>query len=394
MRLLVQRRGELDSAKAVDFIDGCPKAKVALVHASLKDEVALLDFLQYLVDNLKTPFAGMRVSGSATNEGYYEDAVAIAVLCGDFEVNVLHEKINLQNPEKTAEKITPKLDEYDLCLVHSANNYKQNVMIDGILRRIQNNHPRLQIIGGASSPPAIVAAKEGIYNDHITLTAIKGQKTELKIYSPCRIDEASQDEFVITKADEYNIYEINGRDAVEEYSKIQHIRPYFLNMITNYILNRSDILKVVKALANASGTLREGLLSLGINLIGAKNRENIVEAALILELNEEGRRYVRIQNYKPEGTTLKRVKHTIEEGTKAFDQLAEYSEDKNSMLIIACAAIFWIYADLDNIKEKLKKIKPAFLFSFVFGEFGATLPYQGLEQNVVHGAMVKALASK
>ena len=154
MYLLVQKRDELDSAKAVRFIDGCPKAKVALVHASLKDEIALLDFFQYLVDNLKTQFAGMRVSGSATPQGYVEDAIAIAVLCGDFEAQTFHEKIEFQNPEKTAEKLTPKLEGCDLCLVQSANHYKQNVMIDGILRRIQNNHPRLQIIGGASSPPA------------------------------------------------------------------------------------------------------------------------------------------------------------------------------------------------------------------------------------------------
>jgi hypothetical protein len=100
MRLLVQKRGELNASKAVEFIDGCREGKVALVHASLKDEVSLLDFFQYLVDNLKTPFAGVRVSGSATPEGYVEDAVAIAVLCGDFEAKIFHEKIDYKDLEK------------------------------------------------------------------------------------------------------------------------------------------------------------------------------------------------------------------------------------------------------------------------------------------------------
>jgi len=394
MRLLVQTRDKLDAAKAVKFIDSCKDAKLALIHASLHDEVALLDVFQDLLDNLRTPFIGTRVSGSATPDGYFEDAVAIAVLCGDFDVNVFHEKINFQNPEETANKITPQLGDADLCLVHSANHYKQNVIMDGILRRVQNAHPKIQVIGGASAPPTIVAVKDGIYGDHIAVAAIKGLNYEFKGYSTCKIDEASKEEFIITKADEYHIYEINNRDAVEEYSRIQHMRPYFLNMITNYVLTRSDILKVVQGLAGTGGTLREGLLKLGINLLGRKNKDGFVETAMILELNEEGRRYAGAQNYIPAGTKFRRAKHSVEEANRSLDQIAEYSKDQKTMLIMVCAAIYWIYLDLDDLKNRISKIHSNFLLSFVFGEYGAIPPYKGLDQNVVHGAMLKTLAFK
>jgi hypothetical protein len=347
-----------------------------------------------MVDKLKTPFVGTRVSASATQEGYFEDAMVIGVVCGDFDVNVFHEKINFENPEETANRMISTLGDPNLCFIHTASHYKQNVIMDGILRRIQTSRPHMQIIGGASSPPAIIAVKDGVYSDYIIVAALKGEDTDFKILTACKIDEASKEEFTITKADEYHIYEINGRDAVEEYSKIQHIRPYFLNMITNYVLNRADILKVVKALGKASGTIYDGLLSLGINLIGAKNRDGVVEPALLLELNESGRRYALIQHYMPEGTVLRRVKHSSEEGKKAFDALAEYSKDKKAMYVIVCAAIFWVYIDFKDLKKRLQKIQSTYMLSFVFGEYGATLPYNGPEQNVVNGATIKALAFK
>ena len=133
MKILVQGRGKLDAKEVAEFIESCPEAKVALVHTSLRDEVALMDFFKYLTKNQKTPFVGIRVSGFATQEGYCEDGVAVAVLCGDFEAEVVTEKINYDDLEETADKITNQLEDKDLFLAYGANYYKQNTYLDYLL---------------------------------------------------------------------------------------------------------------------------------------------------------------------------------------------------------------------------------------------------------------------
>jgi hypothetical protein len=389
MRLLVQKRDELDASAAIKFIDGCKDAKLALIHASLKDEVALLDFFQNLVENLKTPFAGMRVSGSATPEGYFEDAVVIAVLCGDFEVNVFHEKINLQEPRETVEKITPKLKDVSLCLAYAAITCQQNVYVDFILRRIQSMYPKMQIFGGASSPPALVASKDGIYGDHLLCVTLNAVETQFEMNSGFRFTEDKQ-EFTITKSDEFYVYEIDGKNVVEEYSKIQHIRPYFQNMVMKYLLSRSDISYISKALFKASTILREGGANLSIQLLGLPEKGKVVPF-IALELGDGKRNYLLPPFYVREGTKLKRVRAFKDVQLDAYEKLSS----GNGMLMMSCATTqVWLEFDYNALVERLKKFSHPVLLSFTFGEFGATLPYRGLEQNVVHGGVVKALAFK
>ncbi|OYT55078.1 MAG: hypothetical protein B6U72_00310 [Candidatus Altiarchaeales archaeon ex4484_2] len=81
--------------------------------------------------------------------------VAFAVLCGDFEVGVHHEKLNYDNVDETAENVTTKLKDSDLCLIHPASYLNKSVYIDAIVRRIQARCPELQIWGNGSSPPPL-----------------------------------------------------------------------------------------------------------------------------------------------------------------------------------------------------------------------------------------------
>ena len=396
MQLLVQKKDKLDAEKAIKFIEKCKNAKLAIVHSSIRDEVVLLDFLEHLVRNLKTPFVGTRVSGTVTpNEGYCEDVVAIVVLCGNFDVNVFHESIDFQNPEKTTERAIPHLNGCGLCFVYSANHYKQNVVLDAILRGVQNSYPKLQIMGAASSPPALVAINDGIYDDHLVLVALNRINFDFVVDSGFRFDENYNDKFAITKSDEYHVYEINNKDALDEYSKIQHLRPYFLNMITKYVLTRPDIANILTILSKTSKVMYRGLVRIGINVLGSEVKGGLIEPAFVLELNEGDKRYVLMQSYRPVGTLLKRLKTSSQDQLAIYDRLYVKSKAANSMFVLSCAAVpIWIDFDFKALEKKFKRFKCPFLLSYVFGEFGAKLPYEGIEQNVVHGGVVKALIFK
>ncbi len=393
MQLLVQRRDELDVDKVIEFIENCENAKVALVHASLKDDFVLLDFFESLIQNLTTSFAGVRVSGSATPKGYVENAIVVAVLCGDFDVDIFHEKINFNEPIETIEQITPKLNGWSLCLTYSATTCQQNVIMDFILRRINNIHPNLQILGGASSPPAFVATNDGMYDNHILCIPLKKIKTKFEIDSGFRFCKDNE-KFMITKCNEINVFEINGKNAVDEYCKIQHIRPYFQNMLMKYALTKADIARIIKYLFKANALLYESGPRVGVTILGTYLTEDSVELFFVLELEEE-KNYLLTQSYKPEGTELRRTETTKKDQIITYNNIHKRFSDADSLLVICCVALpLFFEFDFKSLEDTLKKIRCPFLLSFMFGEFGANLPYTGLEQNVVHGGVVKTLAFK
>lgn len=51
----------------------------------------------------------------------------VAVLCDDFDIGVVSEEIDFENPEKIAEMLIPKLERKELCLVYSANFSRDSV---------------------------------------------------------------------------------------------------------------------------------------------------------------------------------------------------------------------------------------------------------------------------
>ncbi len=391
MCVIVQGGKELDARKVIEFIERKRKAKLAVVHSSLKDEVATLDFFEHLVRNLKVPFVGTNVSGTVTpKEGYCEDAVAVAVLCGDFDVKVFHEKIGYEEPEKTVNKIIPQLEGWNLCLVYSANYYKKNVFLESILRGIQNAQPDLQIGGNCSSPPPSVATPEGIFKDHIACAALRGIDFDFAIDSGFKFDETSDDKFIITRSDEHYIYEINNKNAVEEYSKIQHMRPYFINMLHD-LTSRPDVVELYKILSEMNKVLYEGILKTFTTPLGTDLNGKAAEILLALELNEK-RRHILAQSRKSTGTVLKHIVTSPEDQLAVYDRIHEKTPNAKAMLVSSCAMrTFWFNFDFKAVEEKLKRFNCPFLLSYVFGELGAYTPYKDPNQNVVHGGVVKAL---
>ena len=92
LKTLVQGKDELDADEVNEFLDSCDKAKLVLVHCSVRDDKISEKHFKKLIKELKIPFLGVRVDGTATQQGFYQDAFAYAVLCGDFQVKV-HEAL-------------------------------------------------------------------------------------------------------------------------------------------------------------------------------------------------------------------------------------------------------------------------------------------------------------
>ena len=392
MKLIVQKKYKLNAKRAVKFVEKYKKAKLAIVCSSVKDDAVSLNLFEQLVKNLKIPFVGTRVSGTITpKEGYSEDAVAIAVLCGDFDVRVFHESIDFEDQEKTINKIIPRLKGYDLCLTYSANYYKKNIFIDAILRRVQYKFPDLQIWGMDSAPPPIVVTNDGIYENTMVFAVINGLDFSFDLDSGFRFDENEDSEFVITRSDEYYIYEINGRNAIEEYSKIQHMQPYFINMLQN-LSSRPDVVKLFKILSRLNEVLYEGIMKISMRPLGTDLNERAAEILFALELDEKNKKYILTQSYKPRGSVLRRLSTSPESQLAVYDRLYKRFSKEKAMLISSCAMRpFWFNFDFETLEKKLRRFKYPYLISHVFGEFGTYLPYGGMEQNVVHGGTVKAL---
>ena len=70
-------------------------------------------------------FVGTCSSGVITTHGFADECVAVAVLSGDFEFDILTQKLNYENPQETAKNVLPKLKDFDLCIVLSSNNLKE-----------------------------------------------------------------------------------------------------------------------------------------------------------------------------------------------------------------------------------------------------------------------------
>jgi hypothetical protein len=384
----------VDAGKVAKFLQDCKEAKLMLIHSSLKDDTLTRNFFLDLLKKIKVPFVGTKVSASATNEGYFEDAIAVAVLCGDFEVKVFTEKLDYEDVEGMVERIAPKLDDATLCLIHSSNYYQQNAYVDAILRRIQGRQPKMQIWGITSKPQPLIATKAGTQENFISFAAIKGLDYAFHLDSGFQFDEKRDSNYEITQADEYHIYEIKGRDAVDEYSRIQHMRPYLLNTILN-LTSRPDAVQLLEVISKLNTVLYESVIKTTINPLGTDLNGKAAEILLALHLEEKGRRSILTHAYKPQGTILRHLSTTPENQLAVYDRIQENSGKEKAMLVSSCAMCPLLFNfDTKALEKKLKTIKYPILVSYVFGEYGTNLPYKDGKQNLVHGSVVTAITLK
>lgn len=161
-----------------------------------------------------------------------------------------------------------------------------------------------------------------------------------------------------------------------------------------YFLTRADLPHMIKELFKANAIIKESGIRSQMQGLGCTLKGSMLDLLIVTELDE--RKGVLVtQNYRPNGTILKRADTTKEKQMAVYDAINKKFEEKKAILIIACAALpYWFDYDYTELGAKAKKYKAPVLISFLFGEYGTTLPYSGLNQNIVHGGVVKALAFK
>ena len=395
MKTFVQGKDELDVGKARDFIESCDNAKLVLVHCSVRDEKTSERFFKELINEVDTPFLGVRVDGTATRKGFYQDVFTYAVLCGDFEVEVHEEKINYDDLDETADNIAAKVGGWELCITYSSNIIFDGVKIDYILRRVQERNPNTQIAGAVSASKPTTATKKELSENKIIYALIKGVEFDFHMDSGFQLDENSDLEFEITKADDFHIYEINGKNAVEEYCRIQHIRPYMLNKIMELSIKPGTV-ALLKTLSELNEVLYEGVLKTIFNILGTEIQENLVEPVFIFKAEtEETKKYIVTGSHKPEGTLLKRMTTTKKQQLEIYNKITQKHPQTKAMIIDSCSCRqFWYNFDQKALKKELKKINKPFIMSLVFGEFGAKLPYKNKKTNLLNLGTIKAIVFK
>ncbi len=396
LKTLVQGKDELDVDEVNEFIESCSDTRLVLVHCSVRDEKTSERYFKELINEVDTPFLGVKVDGTATQEGFVQDAFVYGVLSGDFEVEVFTEEINYDNLDETAENIAGRLQGWELCITYSANYLTDCMKLDYILRRVQEKNPKTQIAGGVSAPKPIVTTKQGISEEAIVYALIKGIETEFYMDSGFQLDENSDLEFQITKADELHIYEINNKPAVDEYCRIQHIRPYMLNKIMA-LTKKQNAMDMLKKILDINEVLYEACLRTGTLLLGAETRDKLVEPLFVFEVNKNNtqKSHIIIQTYKPKGTILKRGNTTKNKQLKVYDRLRKKHKKPKALIINSCVIReLWMNFDFKALEEKTKKILCPFMTSFLYGEYGTQIPYKRRETNLLNGGTIKALVFK
>ena len=390
-KIFTQTKGKTDAKKAAEYIDEQSNAKLAIIYSSIRNDEKTKEYFKYLADNLKTPFLALRVGGTYTLEdGYCEEAVSIVVFCGELDVTVFDEKIDFKNPQKTAENITPNLKDKNLAFIYSATYAKQLSVMDYILRIAQEKHPKTQILGGGSAPKPIVATKNGVFEDSIVLAAVNGLEYNFNIDTGFTFDETKKERYVVTKSDDFYVYEINNRNAIEEYSKLLHIRPYFFNKFSILLSKPSP--GVIGSLARTNPVLYEAIMKTTVEIYGTKRLdEELIRPFGLIEIDEENDRLV-FENKKPENTELRRLIISKQNQLGVYDKLVKQYHNTSFLLLTACIFTpFWFGFDFEEVGRRLAKLKQPFLLYFVFGEFGAKLPYKE-DINVVNTCVVETLA--
>ncbi len=394
MKLLVQKSNQLNVSRIVEFIGNLEDIKLILIHSSIKKQNKLDSFFNTFKKKITVPFLGLKVSGSLTNIGYFEDSIVVACLCGNFGIKMLNELIDMDDPQKTVDKISPKIPESQLCMAFSATIFQEGAKVDFILRKIQSKHPYMQICGGASSPPPQIITNMDTVENQLSLIFFERLKPEFRINTGFYFNR-KDDEHIITKSDNSNIFEIDNKNAVNQYSQIQHVKPYFINMLVKYVLERSDFPPLLDKLFQANSILRDNGSQIYRDLLGVQQDKCIVEPIFVVEADDKKTQYLKINTYKPTGTIIKHVTITKQRRLSQYKKIIKQTKYAKAVICASCATEqSWIDFDYKRLYEIFKDCSFPFLVSYVFGEFGAKIPYTDKENNIVQGGTIKTLIFK
>ncbi|OYT55079.1 MAG: hypothetical protein B6U72_00315 [Candidatus Altiarchaeales archaeon ex4484_2] len=208
-----------------------------------------------------------------------------------------------------------------------------------------------------------------------------------------QFDKASEREYTITDSDEYLIRGINGKKACEEYCKIIHMRPYFINMLQKLNSN-SNVVKLFRKLSQASETLYTGIRNAMVKPFGTEFIRGNPEMLVVLEVDEKEEIYILTQSYKAKGTKLKKLKNYPEEQLAVYDNLYDKVSNSGGVIICSCAMRpLWYNFNYKALEEKIGKFNCPIMVSHVFTELGTELPYEE-NRNLIHSGVIKALVFK
>ncbi|MFC2162707.1 FIST N-terminal domain-containing protein [Candidatus Altiarchaeota archaeon] len=386
---LVISKAELDSSRIIEYIRSVHDAGLVLCFSCIDDKFSNLDLFKNLIENVDPPFLGVRVVGFAIESGYYEDSILVCVFSGNFNASVGSLKIDYDNPDKTAGLFSEKISSEKLMLVYSSNHPKRDSWVNSILKQVQNSNPDIQIAGGVSGNPPFIATKEGIYADHIAYVLLDQTDFSFILDSGFELMEETPS-YTVTHSNDYYMLKIDGEPASLQYSKIQHIQPYFLNMLSN-LFAKSNFTKLMKRLSQTSDVMYEGVMKFVVTLLGREIAPGKAEILACFELDDES---LLAQSSFPPGTTLKRIKTTPEDQLAVFERLDDKSTDSGVLLINACLmCAYWMDFKFDKLVEKISKLDKPTIVIFLWGEFGTEVPYIE-DKNLLHGGTVKTVLLK
>jgi len=338
--LFVQDKENLSVSEIIKFVDSLDNTKIALFYTALSNDCVLLEFMKEVVDEVKLPFSGMRVTGFFTDNQYFSESIVIAVLSGDFEVQVVREVLDLNDHDGCAKRIIPRVSGWDFALVNSTNYYYDNIKLDAILRRVNIEYEKLQLVGGISCPHPMVFTNDGIFDDSILFTLFKGLDLKYDIYSGYQKKEDSKTH-IVTRSDESGIREIDGTNAVSFYCDYKRIRPYFFNMLTALVVKPS-MAELVKKLAESSKMMYDGLMKLSIEVLGCELRDGMMEACFFVKYNEKDSQLIPV-GYTPKEVKLDWSTSTADNQIKVYDKIIKEFNGYNNLILFPCGYLPFLY---------------------------------------------------
>ncbi len=387
LKILVLSKDEVAVKKINDFIARCGSPQLALIHSSLHDDEAASLFYRQCVDSISLPFIGLRVSDTLTNEGLFEDAVVVGVLCGDFSVKLGHHEMDIQNSGGMIRDMSSKLVDGEMCFVLFPLVYSHNAWIDAVFRGIQKEHPNMQFIGATSTPEPIVFSNQGVFTSECIFALIDGISSSFHFHSGISYKSYSE-AYTVTKSEDYCINQLDGENAVIKYCAHKGIKPYFFNMLLGQV-SKPFFVMVMGGLAKANELTFKTIIKSTTEILG-RNQRDVVEPLMMIHFDQDSGSILS-QSYVPVGTVLRWIRPKPEGLVEAYDRLREETLDAKGVLGFACSyRIFWKNFKTDELVEKAKQFRVPFIISHGFGELGTWIPYDGVS-NLQHGGVVLAV---
>jgi hypothetical protein len=386
LKILVQKENQLNPEKAIQFINKQKNAKLIIIHSSLNNDKKLENYIKHLNKNTKVPLIGLKVSGTYTKGEYYENAIVIGVLCGNMGVAVYHEKIDYEGIGQNAENIKQNIKENSRLLIYAGLYLTYGELVGKVLHQVHLKYPTLRSFGAFATPEPAVLTNRGLFRGEIVYAVIDDIEYEFSLESGAEFKKDSE-EYTVTKADDYRIYEVDGESSIKVYSGITKTRPWFINMYMKQFIKPAPH-KVLSLMARTNEKLYEAVKRITIDLLGIKTSTGIVEVFPILRVDEDKGSLLTFSNIS-EGTKLRWATFTEKTMIGSYEKIKQKLKHTKAIIGHACVYRTMTYGfKHDEVSRKLKQKTP-YLISYTFGEIDV-LPYERGEDSITHAGVVSA----